>query len=857
MLEGLGLTFKPSKELGGQVNIGGVSVISKQQVADLRILAYYNATLTRIVQASFSERSLVLLCKFMNQSLLKMHFRNAEMQRQQRKNSISRNITEDNSVTMVTKPKPMERESTLRRVSRIGQQNAEKKVNECRDVSIVFVKLLSNEGVKPRSAQLILASFLECIGEESAVAREENCPLCFEHDGKFSLFISSQYKVQARIAVTSGQILFSEIGNELRRDASLLGEIVNVAARMLSLRGAENKVACDAATVSSSGDVKFHHFGEFLFKGKSVKTDIWILADAAACESDMQGSSSRLDRHLSFEMIGFTKEQVALREAIHEYLDKPSHNAILIQGPSPATTLAWIQRMFISFLAFQEILRLASVFSQYFYLEDVMAINCSDSTATEMIMFIEKLDVYSYLTVTRQIQSDEEQRSSTADLRDDQDAQQHSQTWCSFRHISITNTIYDSMSFSRRVELHGEIAEMFENIADPQNRRQELLPMIGFHYARSNRVERKINVLEEISLMYLETGNSFACCNSLRSLILFVDENRDMLISEFGKVKTDQILVGKRRAYWLSLIADSHARRFALKDARMAAFEAFKILGISDVENAKILKKEMKRSLVRQLVLMMKTKRGMKPSRKERRDRYGQIVLDPDIPTLDESIRFHACLSACGMGTCMQPNGIRLVPYSKGLSNVYMKPPNNIFDKIGEQADSFRHVHGVIKHMDGNLDEAIHSCELYRNFWALCGDEVQAFAGICFTCEASFLKGDLSYGFNNLLPFIERAPIINPFFSCESPHSLAVYFTYKGEWSEAKKHAELEYAKFGASSVKQVPNGIKAILLVMQPESTEAYLSILEPAAVAFESFDKTVTGTMGGIVEATFACCL
>ncbi|KAJ3094422.1 hypothetical protein HDU97_008108 [Phlyctochytrium planicorne] len=431
-------------------------------------------------------------------------------------------------------------------------------------------------------------------------------------------------------------------------------------------------------------------------------------------------------------------------------------------------------------LAFQKILRVASVFGQYFYLEDVMAINGSESTVQEIVEIIEKLDVYGYLNVMHQINFDE--GSLEGQTTHHEEAEQALQTWCSFRHISITNTIYDSMPFSNRVELHGEIAEMFENVADAQQRRQELLPMIGFHYARSDLFEKKVDVLEELSLMYLETCDYVACHNTLESLIRFADENHNELLSKYGRVKADEIQIGKRRAFWFSVIAESYSNLYSFKNARTAAFEAFKILNVADVESPKILKKEMKRSLVLQLILLMKTKRGMKLLRKEKRGRYGQIIQDPKIPTLDENIKYHAHMALI-----------------------------------------------IVSLYDDSVSKDFTGWVLFE----------MANAIIPTAAVRPFEWGRLC----------ARA-------------AFGLYLTSRGlsEWSEAKKYAEisLNYAKLAPSpAVKQLPNGVKSMLMVLQPETSEAFLLSLEPVAVACETFDKGLVGIMGGILEASFACCL
>ncbi|KAJ3106234.1 hypothetical protein HDU96_008296 [Phlyctochytrium bullatum] len=124
-----------------------------------------------------------------------------------------------------------------------------RKLQEYRQVSIVFVKIKpKGRQVSMEASQNVMLSFLEAVEAENGcfqqMSDKKEQPAALRACRRFlqNAFYSSEsyfkHEYSLKIAVASGSILFSEIGNVYRKDASILGDIVNIAARMISVEGA-------------------------------------------------------------------------------------------------------------------------------------------------------------------------------------------------------------------------------------------------------------------------------------------------------------------------------------------------------------------------------------------------------------------------------------------------------------------------------------------------------------------------------------------------------------------------------------------------------------------------------------------
>jgi class 3 adenylate cyclase len=148
---------------------------------------------------------------------------------------------------------------------------AQDSISEFRKVTIVFIKIV--EDFSPERANKIFSTFSRCVEENDGVVQQFSVddkgqtilacfglpPIVHENNAQFALkatlkfmeYMSSK-KFKATYAVASGDILFSELGNKLRKEASLLGDVVNISARLLSIQRSDMVICCartHAATV--------------------------------------------------------------------------------------------------------------------------------------------------------------------------------------------------------------------------------------------------------------------------------------------------------------------------------------------------------------------------------------------------------------------------------------------------------------------------------------------------------------------------------------------------------------------------------------------------------------------------------
>ncbi|KAJ3193043.1 hypothetical protein HK101_005536 [Irineochytrium annulatum] len=149
---------------------------------------------------------------------------------------------------------------------------------------------------------------------------------------------------------------------------------------------------------------------------------------------------------------------------------------------------------------FQRLLKTASVFGQYFNLRNVLDLGDFDMDEMECIDMIKERDTYNFLsydlpTPASSQELDTESRSSSDGVQ------------CSFRHISILNAIYESLSFEERIAMNLSVGLMVEGLLNEGNR-ENLLPSLEYHFARTQEVEKVIKYKEELGSIAKNRGDS-------------------------------------------------------------------------------------------------------------------------------------------------------------------------------------------------------------------------------------------------------------------------------------------------------------------------------------------------------------
>ncbi|KAJ3415557.1 hypothetical protein HDV05_004608 [Chytridiales sp. JEL 0842] len=464
-----------------------------------------------------------------------------------------------------------------------------KVTSEFRAVSVVFVKLLSS--FDPQKAHIVMSAFVKILRRWEGVFQQYSVddkgqtllalfglpPLTHDKDPlnalkaalDFENFCKQNSKAagDVSIAVATGELLFSLLASGERRDASLLGDVVNVSARLMSLDLPNATVRCDKATFNiTNQDVHLTSLGVHSVKGKSEPVEIW----SACLKTKANGHAAASPPTNSMEMFGYLQEKEFLRSALSNWKSSMASQKIVVEGPSGvgksrllnylchqtvdvglkycdegnldfrtknaesklggeiATLTSSIMAQYDRLdKCIQEILLKASILGQYFSLEDLSVLLKGEKTVEELEKMIEEFDTFRYLI------------KQESDVETD-DSLEHLYY---FRHIQLMQALYSSQSFADKSANHLEAAIYFENGLDANNR-ENLLPIVTYHYQRTSNVEKQIKYLEELGIQNFQRGHIIESASYLESLIDLVSQHSD-------KVQIE----AERKAKWLALLA--------------------------------------------------------------------------------------------------------------------------------------------------------------------------------------------------------------------------------------------------------------------------------------------------------------
>ncbi|KAJ3411263.1 hypothetical protein HDV05_002447 [Chytridiales sp. JEL 0842] len=226
---------------------------------------------------------------------------------------------------------------------------------EFRKVTVVFVKL--SPSTQPDDANRIFVEFVKSLDKWQGVLQQYAMddkgqtllacfglpPWTFEKDAlhawkavyEFSNSIKKMGIKDTHIGVGTGELLFTELGSHLRGDASLLGDVVNLAARLLSVSKTVGTTVCDKATYEIiMQDVQLAHLGDFKVKGKIEKVPVYGVKKKTG-NSKSDGSA--------FVSVGYGREKAMLDEKYHDCISQASE----IEQWSPFFALQNPLEMFI------------------------------------------------------------------------------------------------------------------------------------------------------------------------------------------------------------------------------------------------------------------------------------------------------------------------------------------------------------------------------------------------------------------------------------------------------------------------------------------------------------------------------
>ncbi|KAG1227627.1 hypothetical protein G6F35_002544 [Rhizopus arrhizus] len=118
-----------------------------------------------------------------------------------------------------------------------------------------------------------------------------------------------------------------------RRDASIAGDTIVIAVRMLKFSFAKQNVVCDQATKKQIGGLcEFEDLGENLVKGKVKPVQIYSIQEFTPPERDKRISLMSVEKSNGF--IGYKLEMTKATSFIDSWFETPNHHVLIVSGPS-------------------------------------------------------------------------------------------------------------------------------------------------------------------------------------------------------------------------------------------------------------------------------------------------------------------------------------------------------------------------------------------------------------------------------------------------------------------------------------------------------------------------------------------
>ncbi|KAJ3096120.1 hypothetical protein HDU97_006199 [Phlyctochytrium planicorne] len=216
-------------------------------------------------------------------------------------------------------------------------------LSQYRQITVIFVKLLAD--FDQEMAQQAFKMFVNVLEMNEGVFQQfavddkgQTMLACYglppwTHSDDCSRAISTattfyrKFKAcPVAISVASGTILFTRLGNEFRSEASLLGDVVNQAARLLGIATEEDPIVCDSASAKYGIGSQISLLGSFHLKGNLDDVDIWAI--------DPDHTSTLQSIPQSIKTFGYKPEKDTLLKELEQWnLDNDSRT-VLVEGPS-------------------------------------------------------------------------------------------------------------------------------------------------------------------------------------------------------------------------------------------------------------------------------------------------------------------------------------------------------------------------------------------------------------------------------------------------------------------------------------------------------------------------------------------
>ncbi|KAJ3208004.1 hypothetical protein HDU67_007089, partial [Dinochytrium kinnereticum] len=128
------------------------------------------------------------------------------------------------------------------------------------------------------------------------------------------------------ISITTGEVLFSEIGWSKRKEASVLGDVVNMAARLACLPSVKSGIFCDERTWETIRNPAFHYMGSIYVKGKEEPINVWEMPIVEIKLSGLLTSKT--------QYVGYVEERNTILNRLHAWHANQKKTCILVEAES-------------------------------------------------------------------------------------------------------------------------------------------------------------------------------------------------------------------------------------------------------------------------------------------------------------------------------------------------------------------------------------------------------------------------------------------------------------------------------------------------------------------------------------------